>query len=235
MTTTRDEGANSENFSSVVPLRRRTAGATVTALPGALDRPPAGIWDPDAPIVDLPERSLWDTPDATPELPLRKRQPASPAGATEVTVTRAVGPASRVRWRASRPRALALSAAVAAVVACVALLVSGLSGAGRPHASPLRAAVTTGSTPPPAAPQKRTPVARASASRGDRATAAALTPPARRTTWRHVPLTRPRHAVAQRPSATFTAVVSHATSPPATGATARSEYADGCVPGGLGC
>jgi hypothetical protein len=235
MTPTRDEDANSENFSSVIPLRRRTQGANVTALPGALERPAAGIWGPDAPVVDLPERSLWDTSDATTELPLRKRQPARPVGTTEATVTRPTGPSSRVSWRASRPRALALAAAFAAVAACAALFVSGLSGASRPHAAPLPTAAATSSTPPAAAPQEHAPAARASASRGHDATAAVRTAPTRTTARRHVALTTSRHTPTQRPSTTFTAVVSHAKSAPATVGAARSDNVDGCVPGELGC
>lgn len=232
MSPTRDEDANNENFSTVVPLRRRAENAAARTR-RTRQLPASDIWDPDDdPITELPERSLWNP---TAELPLRKRQPASPAGTGGPSDTHHAGPAGRFTWGASPRRALALLAAGAAAATCVALVLSGLSGATRPHAAPLRAATTTGSSFPAAVPEEHPPAARTSTSRAHRATATAGTAPTRTTARRHVALTPPRHATAQRPSTTFTAVVKHATSAPATAETARSDDADGCVPGGLGC
>jgi hypothetical protein len=232
MTPTRDEDANSENFSTVVPLRRRTEDAAAWTRRTPRQLPASDIWDPDDDqITELPKRSLWDP---TAELPLRKRQPESPADADEASDAHRAGPAGRFTWGASPLRALALLAAGAAATASVALVLSGLSGATRPQAAPLQAATTTGSSPPAPAREEHTPAARTSTSRGHSATAAARTAPPRTTARRHVALKPPRHAATQRPS-TFAVVVSHAATAPATAETARSDDADACVPGGLGC
>jgi hypothetical protein len=146
MTPPRDEDGTSDNFATVIPLRRRQLDVETPAVTGTLEPDSRGLWDSNAPIPGLPERSSRSEQPPAPELPAR-----SPQGLDYIDPN--AGEAiprhsSRSRRRLRRRLALAASAAAILAATAAALIVAASWGA-RPHADH-PATSRSASTPGPA-------------------------------------------------------------------------------------
>jgi hypothetical protein len=243
MTPIRDDDANGEDFSRVIPLRRRNERATV-AKPGRL-QPTGGIWDPDAPVAQLTERSLWDPTDEEHGLRRRKPAPAAEAPAADAAVRSGSASRSRDRTLAARLRVFVWALAIA--IACAAVLIVAHGRASRPHPAATHRAAAPATKVNAAQPgHGRAPTV--ASHRRDERPSPARTPAgrARSGASRHgVALVRQRPAAPVRSSSAIdaTSVVSP---PPAASqsmssasqsasSTASGPAASPCVPGTLGC
>ena len=90
VTPPRDEDANSGDFAAVIPLRRRQQPPDAAEATETIEPDSRGIWDPDAPIVDLTERpSLPQQPTATePLMQTEAPREVVMSGRTATTATR---------------------------------------------------------------------------------------------------------------------------------------------------
>ena len=133
MTPPRDEDANSGDFAPVIPLRRRQPDPEAAAPMEKIEPDSRGIWDPDTPIADLPERpSLREQPTATEPLV----RPSAAVGEVEVSGGDATTATRHHRTRSRRltRRRLAQLTVACGFLATAALAVA-LAGGGRPRAT----------------------------------------------------------------------------------------------------
>ena len=245
MTPPRDEDANSGDFAPVIPLRRRQQDPETAAQMEKIEPDSRGIWDPDTPIADLPERLSWQQPTSAEPLV----RPSAAVG--EVEVSGGDATAATLQRRTRSPR-LTRRRLAQLTVACgffvTAALAVALAGGGRPRA-------THGATIAPIRVPGRT-VTHTGAKTGTNAhthgvaarTAGRSRPVARQSRKRparHATLTMSEHAtqsvVMMRASSPYTRTTAqttraqHARAPADVPATVSGSGVSSCVPGELGC
>ena len=246
MTPPRDEDANSGDFAPVIPLRRRHQDPETAAPIEKIEPDSRGIWDPDTPIADLPERlSPWQQPTSAEPLV----RPSAAEGELEVSGSDAAAATLQHRTRSPRlTRRRRAELAVACGFFVTAALAVVLSGGGRPrptHAAtiapirvPVRTVTHTGAKTKPTTHTHGV---------------AARTAGRPRTVARHSGKRPARHATlttSEHPSQFVVAVrapspdrqaparttpLQHAPAPAHVPASISSSGVSSCVPGELGC
>ena len=243
MTPPRGEDGTSDDFATVIPLRRRQLDVERPAVTDNLEPDSRGLWDSDAPIPGLPERAPRSEQPPVPELPAR-----SPQGLDYIDPN--AGEAMP-RHSSGSPRRLRRRLPLAAILAAAAAgLIVAASGGARPHANhpaTSRSASTRGPAVADTRPPRTVTTTHATSSKpktGVRSHRAARRS-SKAATHRHAAVsTGTRAGSSNAPAGASLSSLStsqpplpvvHTRAPVVNSRTPGSGAASSCVPGELGC